>query len=160
MEESPSPKKDIYNNNSIRIESNQSNSSIRKNCSFHMDEGVAHSFRLFARRYPKKTLAELIELALIEFMENHPLEDVLIVIQQKFVEEIDTVQDRIEQKIICKELRFCMDTLDRIEETGRGDSDAFQDRLVTCLGQAIKIKNPNDTLIALMEKIDSDGYIQ
>jgi len=121
---------------------------------------IAEAFRIYAHKTPKLSVGRIVEQAFIEFMQSHPLEDVLIMVQQKFVDDIDSVQSRLEQKILCKEMDFCLVTLDRIEEKGIGDKDTFQERLIVAVKQAIKIKNPNDTLIALMEKIDDDGYIR
>lgn len=161
MDESPTQETHILNSNKKQINIINIINIIRdrKITSFCISEKIVKEFRKHCRLLGKR-VNECTEAALLGWVQQNPSEHKTVVIQQKFVDEIETVQHRLEQKIICKELDFCLVTLDRITEKGIGDKDLFQERLITCLGQAIKIKNPNDILIELMEKVDRDGYIR
>jgi len=98
--------------------------------------------------------------ALIEYKISHPKEKSTTIIQQRMDEKIDTVQDRLEQKILCKDISRLIGILDNMKGKTGGDKEEFQTELISHLKKAIKIKNPNEKLIKLMELIDNDGYLQ
>jgi len=139
---------------------NQINHERRSNQSFHLFPSVADSFRKYAHRVPEKNVGEVIEEALFEYIENHPIEDVTLIIQRKLTEEIPDVSRRLEQKILIKDIRYCVYHMDNIRKTGKGDYDCFHEQLIGHLKNAIKIKNPNGELVKLMELIDNDGYLE
>ena len=118
-----------------------------------MSRDVALVFRRYAHMHTG-SLAVCIENALLEYMQNHPLEDVNLTINHVTEKKLTEIQKRLEIALMYSEIKHLVEVLDRIQRTGLGNYKEFQYDLLKALKPAIKLRTPSPKLIELLKEAE------
>ena len=129
----------------------------RKPTTFYMKKSVATAFRSYAKRHPSYNVADCVEYALLEYMQNHPLHDVSL--NFKVVEKIKdrVLQNRIEETILSSEITRVVDLIDRRSGRGQNNNGQYVCELQDLLLKAIRLKDPSDATVKILER--AEGYL-
>lgn len=128
--------------------------SPRSSTCFHLKKSVAKAFRTYARRHPSYNIADCLESALLEYIQNHPLATVSL--NFNLVEKIKgrVLQNRIEEKILSNEITRLLDLIDRRNGKGRNNNAKYVFELQDLLLKAIKLKTPSVDMDALLMRAE------
>ena len=127
----------------------------RKGICFYINTSVAKAFKAYAKFHPHHNLADCLEGALLKYMRETPLDGVTL--NMELVENIrdKALGNRIEEKILVSEITRVLKLLNSIHEKGRNNYQRFFFELQGLLMKAIKIKNPSDDTIVLLERAEA-----
>lgn len=129
----------------------------RSNKSFWVLPNVADGFRQYAR-FTDKTFGECVEDAFIEYMRNHPLDQVSLSITKDIREVLPNLADRLKGKIFKNRLSDKLELIIRLHEIGneheiKRNLPDFQ----KAVEKALKVKNPDKGLLDLLR--ESEDYL-
>lgn len=129
----------------------------RTSTCFHLKKSVAKAFRTYGRRHPSYNIADCLEFALLEYIQNHPLKDVAL--NFNLVEKIKdrVLHNRIEEKILSSEITRVLNLIDCRNDKGRNNNSQYVFELQDLLLKAIKLKIPSRDMDALLER--AEAYI-
>lgn len=150
---------EIYNNKKVLrgenffiSESSESSESnhikiLRSNQTFAMTQSIADAGRRYAKLSGFKS-GEFAEKAFIYYMENHPLEDVPIIIQNQVKSEIVDRLEVVRMTLIEKRLKLYMKRL--VDKDG--NSEYLRRTMSKEIKQGLKIKHPPPEFVTLLEE--------
>ena len=104
----------IYNKKYSPNQPNQPNQLERSNCSFWILSHIARGFRTYAK-FSGKTVGSCVEEALLEYMKNHPTDQVslnLTVDMNSFIMDLDS---RLKLKLLKIDLEKTISNIDRMQ---------------------------------------------
>lgn len=104
----------IYNKKNALNRSVQPNQLTRSNCSFHILPHIARGFRTYAR-FSEKTLGECVEDALIEYMRNHPSDQVSLNLTMSMDSVIMDISSRLQLKLLKTDLKNKIENVERLK---------------------------------------------
>jgi len=106
-------------------------------------------------------MAYHLEHALLEYMVNHPQENRVVIIQHMLQKSINNgLQRELGEQLICSNIKAYLDTINRIEQDGRGDIEQIKVDLCKSVGEAIKFRDPTDKLLSLLQQVKDSGYLE
>jgi len=131
--------------------------SPRKSTCFYISVAVAEAFRIYARRHPSYGVADCLENALMEYMRNNPLKDMLLNIG--LVEDIRGrgVNNRVEEKILVDKITRILKIIDRFKKRGSDNHLQYISDLHDLLLRAVKLRSPSEVMVALLGR--AEAYI-
>jgi len=130
---------------------------IRTNTSFHILPSIASGFRSYSK-FQSKTVGGCVEAAFIEYMQNHPVDQVTLQVTKDMRSFIPSLSDKLKLKIIKNKLSKRLEVTIRLYQ--RGNEYDIQDNLEVfqkIIEKALRIKNPDPELTELLRK--SEEYL-
>ena len=104
--------------------------------------------------FPLQSKSEILEFALIEYMELHPVKVVKLEVKNITQTQLSGVQKRLEFASLYYEIKGLVDALDRVLENGVGDYIGLQVDLVKALKPAIRMQNPTEQFLELLKRAE------
>jgi len=126
--------------------------SYRKNFSLYLSENIIRNFRAYARRHLTKSTAECLEEALMEYMDNHPVDGVTLSFEANGVTKQVTIAERLSSRILSNKIENTLIILDRLDGDNR--RIAFRDDLQNHILKAFKLRTRSDRLTGLIERAE------
>lgn len=120
--------------------------------SFYLEESVAKSFREYAKRVPGKTVGEVLEEALVEYMGNHPVELFVSPIQLTIGDTLGDKKEEIRVRLLTKQIQRVSKILANIDENGVGEREKWEAKLVELLLRGTEVKNGGEEFLAVLEE--------
>lgn len=122
--------------------------------SLYMAGDVLTLFRTYAQSIPNKKTYELVEMALIEYVKNHPAENFIHPIQLTLQGKIQGVKGRIRLKILRDRIEGYVEVLERLKKTGGGSPGVFKERLIKAVEEVIKVDDLPHDMVELLERVE------
>lgn len=140
----------------IKYEKKRSDISVRsdmlerKTCTFYAYPNIINGFK----RYTKFTglqMSECFEKALIEYMQNHPVEQITLNVTMDLRSTIPTMKEELQASLLVDEIRVKLNILERNDERTYAYVNARKD-LQKILLKAVDLQHVDPELEALFEK--------
>lgn len=139
----------LYRKNSKPTQPTQPSQLGRKNESFWMSPNIARGFRSYSR-FTNQPVGVCVEEALIEYMQNHPVQQVSLSVIRDLRSIVPSLQTRLRTKILKRRIRHVLNILTRLEQNSTGNPDEFRRQLHKLVLQATKIRSPEPSLLELL----------
>lgn len=120
----------------------------RKTCGLYINEEIFKAFTLYASKQKPLSSCEVWETALLEYMKDHPVNEIKVNIQQ-VASTIPSRRDNIRIKIVSRKLKNLISALDTMN--GK-DTSLLEDKLLTWIAKGADIKNPSNEFLELLER--------
>ena len=147
------PLKNIIYNKNQPTQPTQPNRLNRNNCSFWMLPNIAKGFRTYSK-FSGKSIGECVEEAFLEYMKNHPLEQVSLNVTTDMRTVFQDISTRIEMKLTINELQKILDLLYKYDKIGNTlDYEQELKKLQKTVRKAIKF-SANPQMRTLLEKAE------
>jgi len=120
--------------------------------SFYLEESVSQAFREYARRVPGKTVGEVLEDALLEYMAAHPVELFVAPIQIEIRDNLQGWREEIRASLLAKKIRHLCQVVKRIDETGVGEREKWAAELSDLLLRAAEVKSSDEEFLNVLRE--------
>jgi hypothetical protein len=121
--------------------------------SIRINSNVIGGFRQWVK-FSGLTLGEATGAAMLEYMQNHPQTQIKLNVIPNLEAYALDVKTRLRNKIIKDKICSVVATLQRIQETGRGDKASFGQQLQKLVLQATNLKHPDADLVELLKEAE------
>ena len=130
---------------------------VRTNTSFHMLTNIASGFRTYSK-FTGKTVGMCVEEAFIEYMRNHPVDQVTLQMTKDMRSFLPSLADKLKLKMVKNNLKNRLDVTIRLHQRGNDADIQFNlNPFQKAIKKALRIKNPDPELTELLRK--SEEYL-
>ena len=147
----------IYNRKNQSNQPNQPNQLDqynRTNTSFHLRPRVANSLRRYSR-FTDKTVGECVEAAFIEYMQNHPVDQVSLSVTSDIRSILPSLKSRMKNKIILKQLEDTLKVTIRLHQKGNDyDIRKHYPTFRKAVEKALRVKKPDEDLLNILRRCE------
>ncbi len=152
------PLKDIIYNRKNRSnqpnQPNQLDQYNRTNTSFHLRPHVANAIRKYSR-FTDKTVGECVEAAFIEYMQNHPVDQVSLSVTSDIRSILPTLKSRMKHKIVRKQLEDTLKVTIRLHQKGNDyDIRTHYSTFRKAVEKALRVKKPDEDLLNILRRCE------
>jgi len=116
-----------------------------------MTPSIASAGRTYAKKAGLGS-GEFAEKAFTEYLKNHPVEDIIIIIQQQIKSRLPSRQKKLAMSLITRDAEYAMKRLDELED---GYYPELKEVLIKCLRRGVKIKEPTEKFVELLERVET-----
>jgi hypothetical protein len=100
------------------------------------------------------------EDAFVEYMMNHPVDECRVEVQVEMGNQLHEVQRELSNQILCKNIENCLWLLSDKDCKDRGSPFLVKEELLGHVKEAVKIKNPSQTLIELLQRVREERHLE
>lgn len=130
---------------------------VRTNTSFHMLANIASGFRKYSK-FTGKTVGMCVEEAFIEYMRNHPVDQVTLQMTKDMRSFLPSLADKLKLKMVKNNLSKRLEVTIRLHQRGNETDIQYNiDIFQKAIKKALRIKNPDPELTELLRK--SEEYL-
>ena len=125
----------------------------RRSISIYISPNILNGFNQYANM-TGRSIAEIHEAALLEYMRNHPSPQLKIDLIQDLKAALPDIQTRLRNKVLRDRITNTMKTLRRLEEKGTGDINHFKAQLQKLVLQAARLKYLDADMLKVLEEAE------
>ena len=130
-------------------------------CAVYMDKKIYDVFRKYASRKSHRRSYQVWSTALTDYMEANPIECMVVEIQRDLSNKIENgIQRELEEKLLCRNIEDCLETLNDIELTRRGNFSMVLSDLIKHVSDATRFREPSDKLLTVLHKVKESGRLE
>lgn len=129
--------------------------------SIRLSYEIYHSWRRYceiSRGWGYK--GEMTEVALMEYMVNHPVEDCRIEVQVEMGNNLHDIQRDLSNQILCRNIESCLKLLSDEVCNQRGNPLIIKEELLGYVKEAVKVKSPSEKLINLLQRVKDGKHFE
>jgi len=127
---------------------------VRTNTSFHILQNIASGFRTYSK-FTGKTVGACVEEAFLEYMRNHPVDQVTLQVTKDMRSFLPSLADKLKLKMVKNNLSKRLQVTIRLHQRGNDADIQFNlDVFQKAIQKALRIKNPDPELTDLLRRCD------